>query len=102
MNINEILSGDTTDTSSLAPDITSSISDMLAPFMWLSVALGFAFIILYITMMLRRRKLENALLDMQKILHEMNERDKARSAPQVRPVSPETSDNKVIARENRP
>jgi len=107
MNVDEILSGDTTiDASSLMPDLTSSITDMLAPFIWLSVALTVVFIVFYAMSMLRRRKVENAILDLQKILHEMNERDKSRgSTPAVPPRlerPPEKDRDRVIARSEAP
>lgn len=81
---NEQLYSENTNTTVLSdqlPDMMSSITTMLAPFMLLSFGLTVVFIALYIRSQFRRKKLENAILDMQKTLHEMNERDKARSAP---------------------
>ena len=63
-------------------EVMGPLMDMLAPIMILSVVVTVLFVFMYILSMFRRRKLEKAILDMQKILHEMNERDKARSLPQ--------------------
>lgn len=68
------------DTSTLFPDITSQLTEMMAPFLFASFALTAVFAILYISSALRRRKVEKAILDMQKMLHEMNERDKERKS----------------------
>lgn len=106
MDTNQLFSGegDTTDLGSQLPDLTSSINDMLAPIMWLSVAISIVFIVLYISAMFRRRKLENALFDMQKTLHEINERDKARSTPAAPTVQPQVRHEKdtIIARSDEP
>lgn len=67
-------------------DITASISDALGPIIWLSVAVTIIFVALYLSSIMRKRKVENAILDIQKTLHEMNERDKARSAPRPMPA----------------
>lgn len=69
-------------------NLTSSMTDMLTPFIWLSVALTIVFIVLYISSMLRRRKLENAIFAIQKSIEEMNERDKKRPVPHVPPTPP--------------
>ncbi len=78
-------------------DITASFSEMLAPFILLSLAVTAGFMILSIISMVRRRKLENALLDMQKTLHEMNERDKARDKPQQSQARPESRNETIAA-----
>ena len=79
--------GSSIDTGNPLTSLTSSLSDALMPFIWLSVVLTIVFIVLYVSSMLRKRKVENAILDIQKTIHEMNERDKARSAstPRVQP-----------------
>lgn len=68
-------------TTQLLPNLSSSITDMLAPFLWLSVGLSIIFIALYISSILRRRKLEKAIFDIQKTVHEIDMRTKARSSP---------------------
>lgn len=95
MNVDDLLSDGTAGTD-IGNQLTSSITDMLGPVIWLSVALTIVFIVLYISAMIRRRKVENAVLDMQKLLHEMNERDKARMAP-IHQVT--AKDDKIIALE---
>ena len=85
-----------TEASDQLPDINSIIGDILGPFMWVSTALTVLIVILYVYSMMRRRKLEKALLDIQKTLSEMNERDKARSTPA--PL-PKRSDDRIIALE---
>lgn len=83
MNFEDILSGDgqSTDLGIDTSTLVSPITDMLAPILWLSVAFSVLFIAFFILSIFRRRKLENALFDIQKILSEMNERDKTRSLP---------------------
>jgi hypothetical protein len=98
MNVDDLLSDGTTGTD-IGNQLTSSITDMLGPVIWLSVALTIVFIVLYISAMIRRRKVENAVLDMQKILHEMNERDKARSQPPALALPPKTNSDRIIAAE---
>ena len=84
------------DASTLFPDMTSQLTGMMAPFLIASLALSAVFAILYITSALRRRKVERAILDMKKILHEMNERDKDRYGP-PKPPRPLPSKNETIA-----
>ncbi len=79
------------------PDIMSSLTDAMAPFILLSFVITLAFVVLYVVSMIRRRKLENAILDMQKVLHEMNEREKARQAPRPMSDVPRTSEDKILA-----
>lgn len=81
------------------PDITGSITDALAPFIMLSVVSVAVFIIIYITSMIRRWKVDKAILAMQKDIREMNERDKQREAartPSAPPV-PTPPDQRIIA-----
>ena len=101
MNTDQLLSGEngSVDIGSQLPDITSSITSMLMPVIILSFVLTIIFVAVYISSILRRRKVENAILTMEKILHEMNERDKTRSRPTPAPLSePRTSDGAIIAR----
>ena len=104
MNTEQILleSPEATDISTQLPDITSSINDALGPLMWLSVALTIVFLSFYITAMFRRRKLENALFDIQKNISEMNERDKARSRPAASTVQPQRNNetDRIIAQKS--
>lgn len=79
-------------------DLMSSLNDMLAPFIWLSVALTVVFVVFYVSAHLRRRKLENALFDIQGTLKEMNERDKARTAPTPPPLPQSNQHDTIIAR----
>ena len=87
----------TTDVTTLLPDFTESLSDTLAPIIWLSVALTVVFVVLYVVSIVRRRKLEHALLDIQKTLNEMNERDKQRTQPPTPASTPPPDRNRVIA-----
>lgn len=98
MNIDQILpsDGQSAETGTQLPDLTGAVTDMLAPFMWLSVALTVLFVVFYVISMVRRRKLENALFDIQKNLRELNERDKARSQPASPPRAP--GQERIIAR----
>lgn len=109
MDMNDILSGDnSTDSSSLLPDVSSSINDMLAPFIWFSVILTIVFVGLYIYSMVRRRRLENALFDIQKNIAELNERDKSRTSLSSPSPSPsmkqriEPVDDTIIAKTDEP
>lgn len=104
MNVSDILPEGQAAENTLLPDISSSITDLVAPFMWFSVVLTVVFIGLYLYSMMRRRRLENALFDIQKNIAEMNARDKARTvtpppSPQPRIQSPAES---VIARNEPP
>ena len=93
--------GTSTDISNqLIPDLTSSMTDMMAPFLWLSVGITIVFIVLYVSSILRKRKVENAIFDIQKIVSEMNERDKARSTSQSLPTPLQSVPGKepIIAR----
>ena len=98
MDIDQLLSGeqDSIDIGTQLPDVTASITDMLAPILWLSVVMTVVFVVLYVSSIVRRRKVENAVLNIQKTLHELNERDKARSTP-TSPPAP-TSHGAVIAK----
>lgn len=91
-----------TDISNQLFDMTSSITDALAPFMLLSFVITVAFVVLYVVSLIRRRKLENALFDIQKTLHEMNERDKARSKPRSTPNRPESRNETIAASKQQP
>lgn len=77
-------------------DMLSSLTETLAPMILLSLILSVLFIVMRIITMFRRRKVEKAIFDIQKTLHEMNERDKARSNPQQLPARPEFR-NEIIA-----
>lgn len=87
------------DISNQLSDVMSSLTETLAPYMLLSLVITLLFVVMYIVSQFRRRKLENAILDMQKVLHEMNEREKARLHPM--PVNEKimNSDDKIIATE---
>lgn len=98
MNAEQLLSdGQGIDTSSLMPDLTSQLTDLLAPVLMASAAVTIVFLALFISSTLRRRKVERAILDIQKTLHEMNERDKARLKPAAPPVPPQNDSDKLIA-----
>lgn len=84
MNVDQLLLRDDTEISEPLADVTSLI-EALAPLLLLSLALTITVIGLYIRSSLKRRKLEKAILDIQKTVHEMNERDKARNMPTSRP-----------------
>lgn len=105
MNSDQLLSGEngSIDIGTQLPDITSSITDMLMPIVLLSLAMTVIFVGLYISSIVRRRRVENAIFDIQKTLHEMNERDKARSTPKpivTPPPQPRSSDGAIIARDD--
>lgn len=82
------------DVSNQLSDITTSLTDTFAPFILLSLVITGLFVMMHIISMFRRRKLENALFDMQRVLHEMNERDKARQGP--RPLDTAGNNNDRI------
>lgn len=89
----------TTLQNSQLPDLNSMMDNILGPFMWLSLALTIVFVVLYALSIKRRRKVENAILDIQKILHEMNEREKQHSPS---PAPQQNQDNeRIIAAEPR-
>ncbi len=85
----------TTDLGTQLPNITSSITDMLGPFVLLSFVISVIFLVFYVIAMIRRRKLENALFDIQKNLSEMNARDKARGAKITPTPQPRTGSEKI-------
>lgn len=97
--MNELLLGSDISTEAGEPlvDVTS-LTDAAMPLLWLSAALTLLFIALYIRSSLKRRKLEKAILDIQKTVHEINERDKSRSKPPV-PL-PRSDDDRIIAKTN--
>lgn len=79
---------DSTDLDSLTQgqDINSLIGQTMQPyavfftiFTIASIALTILILVLWILSMIRRRKMQAAIFDIQATLHEMNERDKARS-----------------------
>lgn len=104
MNTDQIIyeTSSPTDISNPLSSITSSLTDTLQPFIWLSLALTVLFGAFYITSFFRRRKLENALFDIQKNLREMNERDKVRSATIVTPPQLRHSSDRIIAATEQP
>lgn len=90
MNLDDILSQEPSGSGNIfqMPDLAASIQEALAPFILLSVIITVIFAVLYIVSLVRRWKVEQAILDIQKTIHEMNERDKARSTPVAPVVSP--------------
>lgn len=89
--------GSSLDIGSRLPDIDSLLSSILGPIMWVSIIITVAFIALYVASILRRRKVENAILDIQKVIHEMNERDKKRNTQPPMPARSQFSTD-MIAR----
>lgn len=79
----------------------SSLTDAMAPLMWLSFVLTIIFIGLYVRSIYKRRKLEKAIFDIQKTVHEINQRDKTRNAPALRPQTPGEKET-IIARVDEP
>src|SRR5690606_33897149 len=76
------------DPSGFMPDIASQLSDLLAPVLMASLVLTAVLFILYVSSYLSRRKVDRAILDIQKVLREMNEREKSRlSSPPTPPPS---------------
>jgi len=89
------------DPSGFMPDIASQLSDLLAPVLMASLVLTAVLFILYVSSYLRRRKVDRAILDIQKVLREMNEREKARlSSPPTPPPSRITDRDNKIATES--
>lgn len=64
----------------------SSLSNLIEFATIASLVLTLVFIVFWITAALHRRKVQNAIIDIQKTLHEMNERDKLRQTPTPQPV----------------
>ena len=56
-----------------------------------SLILGVVILVLWILSMIRHRKVQAAIFDMQEVLHEMNERDKVRSTPSPAPSTVATA-----------
>lgn len=73
-----------------SPDTTSDFGSSLGAFLLYitiaSVVVTGAILVMWIMAQMRRRKVENATLEIRDILHEMNERDKQRTAPQPTPT----------------
>lgn len=78
------------DTNSLlqGKDLNSLISQSFQPyavffttFTIISIFLTILILVLWILGMVRRRKVQAAIFDIQAVLHEMNEREKSRLAP---------------------
>ena len=79
------------DTNSLlsTDDVNSMIEQSLQPFAAffmiftvITLLLSVVIIVFWILSVVRKRKVQAAILDMHAILHEMNERDKATNAPE--------------------
>lgn len=87
------------DIGSQLPDIASNLAETYAPFLIASALLSVLLLVLYVSSALRRRKVDKAILDIQKVINEMNERDKARSMPAIPPSSPQSSEDKILATE---
>ena len=81
------------DTSTLLPSIMST----LAPILLLSTILTIVLAVAYIFSVIRRYKVEKAILAMQKDIHELNERDRARSAAPEAPAVPVESERIIAA-----
>lgn len=95
--MNELLLGNDMSTEAGEPLVdVSSLTDAAMPLLWLSASLTLLFIALYIRSSLKRRKLEKAILDIQKTVHEINERDKAQSA-RPKPPLPRSDSDRIIA-----
>jgi len=101
MDLNQITSQNDTfpDTSNLLPS-ASSITNTLGPLLLLSTILSIIFVIAYIFSIIRRYKVEKAILAMQKDIHEMNERQRNQNQailPEAKPTPFE--DTTLIAAE---
>lgn len=81
------------DTSNLLPSVMST----LAPILLLSTILTVVLAVAYIFSVIRRYKVEKAILAMQKDIHELNERDRARSAPPEAPITPVEGERSIAA-----
>ena len=82
-------------------EVMGPLMDMLAPIMILSVVVTVLFVFMYILSMFRRRKVEKAILDIQKTLHEMNERDKARIKPATPAAQPRIHNDTIAANQTK-
>lgn len=81
--IQQLQSGQQIDTSGLGIDTDAMMQQVETLLLWgtiASVAVLIPFIILYVLSAHRKSKAYKAVIDIQKTLHEMNERDKARDA----------------------
>lgn len=81
--LQQLQSGQQIDTSSLGIDTDAMMQQVEMLLLWgtlASVAVLIPFLILYVISARRKSKAYKAVIDIQKTLHEMNERDKARDA----------------------
>ena len=89
------------DTSTLTSNVTDQIVDQLSSLILVgiivSAAITIPFLILYILSAIRKHKVQTAIFDIQKTLHEINDLQKstqisvAEPAHQAVPVQPDTS-----------
>jgi hypothetical protein len=81
-------SGQPMDISSLGIDADAMMQQLETILLWgvvASVVVAIPLFLLYILSLQRKRKMQKAILDIQKTLHEMNERDKARMGSMQHP-----------------
>lgn len=64
-------------------NISHTVSELMTFVTVASLIITLLIFIMWIANWLHRRKVQNAILDIQKTLHEMNERDKARTQPTI-------------------
>lgn len=94
MDLNQITSQNDSlpSTNNLLPS-AASITNTLGPILLLSTILSVLLIIAYVFSVIRRYKVEKAILAMQKDIHEMNERQKSDTpSPSPQSLMPATKD----------
>ena len=81
--INQLLGGTSGGTSAASSLNLNSIMSSLAPFMIALTVVSILITVLYFVSIINKWRANKAIIDIKKILTEMNERDKVRLAPQT-------------------
>lgn len=71
--------------SNVLNDAIQPLIGAFVAFTIISIVLTIAIVVIWIMSLIRRRKVQAAIFDIQAVLHEMNERDKLRQQPTSRP-----------------
>ena len=73
------------------------ITAALAIAFWLSIIFTLVIVVFFIIGFIQKIKVQRAVLDIHRMVHDMNERDKSRSNNTAAPPSTPQSDSKYIA-----
>lgn len=89
MDISQFTSQDNPLANNQLQSLPTSITNALAPILLLSTIISVLFLVAYIVSSIRRWKVQQAILDIQKEVKELNERDRNRSMPPAQqPITP--------------